>query len=102
MRTSSTATCSRLSNPELPTFEPNPVSAVRLDRGILPGMVEQGSGMVLHMSSIARRLPLFDATPSLVAAKAALTSYSKRFSEEGAAPFIPNNNPRNSISPTHE
>jgi NAD(P)-dependent dehydrogenase (short-subunit alcohol dehydrogenase family) len=60
----------------------NLMPAVRLDRGLLPGMLKQGSGVIIHISSIQRRLPLFDATLAYAAAKAALTTYSKGLSKE--------------------
>ncbi len=60
----------------------NLFAAVRLDRGFLPGMLERGSGVILHVSSIQRRLPLFEATLAYAAAKAALTTYSKGLSKE--------------------
>ena len=60
----------------------NLMSAVRLDRGLLPGMIKQGSGVIIHISSIQRRLPLFEATLAYAAAKAALTTYSKGLSNE--------------------
>jgi len=60
----------------------NLFSAVRLDRGLLPGMLKQGSGVIVHISSIQRRLPLFEATLAYAAAKAALTNYSKGLSNE--------------------
>lgn len=56
--------------------------AVRLDRGLLPPMIKQGSGVIIHISSIQRRLPLFEATLAYAAAKAALTNYSKGLSKE--------------------
>ncbi|GAA3310766.1 hypothetical protein GCM10020295_78690 [Streptomyces cinereospinus] len=40
----------------------NLLAAVRLDRALLPAMREAGRGAVIHVSSIQRRLPLFDAT----------------------------------------
>src|SRR5690606_37492838 len=40
----------------------NLLSAVRLDRGLLPLMTEQGSGVILHVTSIQRKLPLYEAT----------------------------------------
>jgi NAD(P)-dependent dehydrogenase (short-subunit alcohol dehydrogenase family) len=43
-------------------FELNLFSAVRLDRGFLPAMLEQRSGVIIHISSIQRTLPLFEAT----------------------------------------
>jgi NAD(P)-dependent dehydrogenase (short-subunit alcohol dehydrogenase family) len=63
-------------------FELNLFSAVRLDRGFLPGMLRQRSGVIIHVSSIQRTLPLFEATLGYAAAKAALTNYSKGLSKE--------------------
>jgi NAD(P)-dependent dehydrogenase (short-subunit alcohol dehydrogenase family) len=60
----------------------NLLPGVRLDRAFIPGMVEQRSGVILHVSSIQRRLPLFEATLAYAAAKAALTTYSKGLSKE--------------------
>jgi NAD(P)-dependent dehydrogenase (short-subunit alcohol dehydrogenase family) len=56
--------------------------AVRLDRGLLPSMIKQGSGVIIHISSIQRTLPLYDSTLAYAAAKAALTNYSKALSNE--------------------
>lgn len=56
--------------------------AVRLDRELVPGMVAQGSGVVIHVSSIQRSLPLPEATTAYAAAKAALSTYSKSLSKE--------------------
>jgi len=64
------------------TFDTNLMAAVRLDRGLLPGMLKQGAGVIIHISSIQRRLPLFEATLAYAAAKAALTTYSKGLSKE--------------------
>jgi NAD(P)-dependent dehydrogenase (short-subunit alcohol dehydrogenase family) len=60
----------------------NLLAAVRLDRALLPGMLERGSGVIIHISSIQRRLPLYEATLAYAAAKAALTTYSKGLSKE--------------------
>jgi NAD(P)-dependent dehydrogenase (short-subunit alcohol dehydrogenase family) len=60
----------------------NLMAAVRLDRGLLPAMLKQGSGVIIHISSIQRRLPLYEATLAYAAAKAALTTYSKGLSKE--------------------
>jgi NAD(P)-dependent dehydrogenase (short-subunit alcohol dehydrogenase family) len=60
----------------------NLLSAVRLDRGLLPLMLDQGAGVIIHISSIQRRLPLFEATLAYAAAKAALSNYSKGLSNE--------------------
>ena len=60
----------------------NLLAAVRLDRGLLPSMLAQGSGVVIHVTSTQRRLPLYDATLGYAAAKAALATYSKGLSNE--------------------
>jgi NAD(P)-dependent dehydrogenase (short-subunit alcohol dehydrogenase family) len=60
----------------------NLMSAVRLDRALLPAMIAQGSGVILHVTSIQRTLPLPDATMAYAAAKAALSTYSKALSKE--------------------
>lgn len=58
--------------------------AVRLDRALLPGMIAQGSGVVIHVTSIQHRLPLPESTTAYAAAKAALSTYSKSLSKEVA------------------
>src|SRR5205823_12852279 len=55
---------------------------VGLGRGLLPGMLVRAPGVIIHISSILRRLPLFEATLAYAAAKAALTTYSKGLSKE--------------------
>ena len=60
----------------------NLLAAGRLDRGLLPAMVEQGSGVIIHITSIQRILPLPEATIAYAAAKAALANYSKGLSKE--------------------
>src|SRR5213596_3419537 len=69
-------------------LDTNLLAAVRLDREFLPGMLQQGSGVIIHVSSIQRSLPLFDSTLAYAAAKAALTNYSKGLSKELAAKGI--------------
>src|SRR5229473_8139385 len=56
--------------------------AVRLDRALLPIMLGQGSGVIIHVTSIQRQLPLPEATIAYAAAKAALSNYSKGLSKE--------------------
>src|SRR5260221_8967657 len=56
--------------------------AVRLDRALLPSMLAQGSGVIIHVSSIQRVLPLPESTIAYAAAKAALSTYSKALSKE--------------------
>lgn len=60
----------------------NLLPAVRLDRALVPGMVAQGAGVVVHVTSIQRLLPLPEATTAYAAAKAALSVYSKSLSKE--------------------
>jgi len=60
----------------------NLLPAVRLDRALLPGMIEQGAGVIIHVSSIQRELPLPESTTAYAAAKAALSTYSKSLSKE--------------------
>lgn len=60
----------------------NLMPAVRLDRALLPAMLGQGSGVIVHVSSIQRLLPLPESTTAYAAAKAALSTYSKALSKE--------------------
>jgi NAD(P)-dependent dehydrogenase (short-subunit alcohol dehydrogenase family) len=60
----------------------NLLAAVRFDRALLPGMLERKSGAIVHVTSIQRRLPLFESTLAYAAAKAALANYSKGLSKE--------------------
>ena len=76
-------------------FDTNLFAAVRLDRAFLPAMLKQGSGVIIHISSIQRTLPLFEATLAYAAAKAALTNYSKCLSKE----FSPKGIRVNTVAP---
>ena len=60
----------------------NLLPAVRLDRALVPAMVAQGSGVVIHITSIQRAMPLPEATTAYAAAKAALSTYSKSLSKK--------------------
>jgi NAD(P)-dependent dehydrogenase (short-subunit alcohol dehydrogenase family) len=60
----------------------NLMSAVRLDRALLPHMIAQRSGVIIHVTSIQRVLPLPESTTAYAAAKAALSTYSKALSKE--------------------
>ncbi|MFJ8019022.1 SDR family oxidoreductase [Streptomyces sp. NPDC096311] len=62
----------------------NLMAAVRLDRGLLPGMIAAGKGALVHVTSIQRRMPLWNGTLAYAAAKAALTTYSKGLANEVA------------------
>ncbi len=56
--------------------------AIRLDRALLPLMLAQGSGTIVHVTSIQAQSPVFEATLGYAAAKAALSNYSKGLSKE--------------------
>lgn len=60
----------------------NLLPAVRLDRALLPQMLERRGGVIIHVTSIQSRLPLPEATTAYAAAKAALATYSKSLSKE--------------------
>ncbi|MCY1035079.1 SDR family oxidoreductase [Corallococcus sp. BB11-1] len=62
----------------------NLMPSVRLDRALLPSMLEQRSGVIVHVTSIQRELPLPESTTAYAAAKAALATYSKSLSKEVA------------------
>lgn len=47
----------------------NLFAAVRLDRALLPSMIAQGSGVIIHVTSIQRQLPLPESTTAYAAAK---------------------------------
>jgi NAD(P)-dependent dehydrogenase (short-subunit alcohol dehydrogenase family) len=64
-------------------LETNLLSAVRLDRALLPGMVAQGRGAIVHVSSLQWKRP-HHSSPAYGPAKAALTSYSKMLANEFA------------------
>jgi NAD(P)-dependent dehydrogenase (short-subunit alcohol dehydrogenase family) len=59
----------------------NLLSAVRVDRAVLPGMVEQGSGAIVHIASLQWKRP-HESSPAYGPAKAALRSYSKGLATE--------------------
>ena len=59
----------------------NLLSAVRLDRALLPLMLEQQSGVVIHIGSVQARYAPPQSLP-YAAAKAALATYSKGSAKE--------------------
>src|SRR2546423_4264597 len=63
-------------------LDQNLFPAVRLDRVLLPKMLDQGWGVIVHITSIQRQLPLPESTIAYAAAKAALANYSKGLSKE--------------------
>jgi NAD(P)-dependent dehydrogenase (short-subunit alcohol dehydrogenase family) len=66
----------------------NLMPAVRLDRALLPRMLAQRAGVIVHVTSIQHVLPLPESTIAYAAAKAALSTYSKALSKEVAAKGI--------------
>jgi NAD(P)-dependent dehydrogenase (short-subunit alcohol dehydrogenase family) len=60
----------------------NLMSGVRLDRALLPSMIAQRSGVIVHVTSIQHELPLPESTIAYASAKAALSTYSKALSKE--------------------
>jgi NAD(P)-dependent dehydrogenase (short-subunit alcohol dehydrogenase family) len=63
-------------------LDQNLMPAVRIDRALLPSMIEQGFGVIVHVTSIQHQLPLPESTTAYAAAKAALSTYSKSLSKE--------------------
>ncbi|TRW23521.1 SDR family oxidoreductase [Flavobacterium zepuense] len=60
----------------------NLLSSVRLDRALLPNMLAQKAGVIIHVSSTSGMFPLWEATMAYSAAKAALNAYSKSLASE--------------------
>lgn len=60
----------------------NLMPAVRLDRLLVPQMIERRAGAVVHVTSIQSVLPLPASTTAYAAAKAALRTYGKSLSKE--------------------
>lgn len=64
------------------TLQANLLAPVQLDRGFLPQMINQKSGVIIHIASIQGKLPLYQSTLPYAAAKAGLINYSKSLSNE--------------------
>lgn len=60
----------------------NLISAIRLDRKLLPKMIEKQSGVIIHISSVAGRQALWNLNLAYAVSKAALNSYSKALATE--------------------
>ncbi len=63
----------------------NLLATVRLDRELLPSMLEKRAGVVIHISSVSGRVPLWPINMAYAASKAALNSYSKALANEVAS-----------------
>ncbi|MEO3403970.1 SDR family oxidoreductase [Mucilaginibacter sp. CAU 1740] len=60
----------------------NLISAIRLDRTLLPQMIEQQNGVIIHISSVAGKQALWNLNMAYAVSKAALNSYSKALATE--------------------
>lgn len=63
----------------------NLLAAIRLDRALLPKMIEQHNGVIIHISSVAGRQALWNLNMAYAVSKAALNSYSKTLASELAS-----------------
>lgn len=64
------------------SIQTNLLAPVRLDRGLLPYMLEKASGVIIHIASIQGKMPLYESTLPYAAAKAGLINYSKGLANE--------------------
>jgi NAD(P)-dependent dehydrogenase (short-subunit alcohol dehydrogenase family) len=60
----------------------NFMSAVRVNKALLPTMIEQKSGVIINISTGAAKQPIWEMTMSYSSAKAALNVYSKALANE--------------------
>lgn len=60
----------------------NLLAAVRLDRALLPLMLEQQSGVIIHVSTTSSQFAIWESTMAYSVAKAALNTYSKALATE--------------------
>jgi len=66
----------------------NLLSSVRLDRALLPNMLEQKSGVIIHISTTSSQFPIWESTMAYSTAKSALNTYSKALATEVASKGI--------------
>ncbi|RXK86093.1 SDR family oxidoreductase [Filimonas effusa] len=62
----------------------NLLASVRLDRALLPGMLAQQYGVIVHISSTSGQFPIWESTMAYSVAKSALNTYSKALATEVA------------------
>ncbi|GGH62984.1 NAD(P)-dependent dehydrogenase (short-subunit alcohol dehydrogenase family) [Filimonas zeae] len=60
----------------------NFMSVVRMNKALLPTMIEQKSGVIINISTGAAKQPIWEMTMSYSSAKAALNAYSKALASE--------------------
>ncbi|MEN5435420.1 SDR family oxidoreductase [Sphingobacterium faecium] len=63
-------------------IELNLMAAIRLDKVIVSQMMEKKSGVVIHISSINGKIPLYESNFSYGVMKSALNAYSKTLANE--------------------
>lgn len=63
----------------------NLLTAIRLDKALLPKMIDQQSGVIIHISSVAGKQPLWNLNMAYAVSKAALNAYSKALATELAS-----------------
>jgi len=63
-------------------WELNFLSAVRINKALLPTMIAQGSGVIINISTGAAKQPIWEMTMSYSSAKSALNTYSKALASE--------------------
>jgi NAD(P)-dependent dehydrogenase (short-subunit alcohol dehydrogenase family) len=66
-------------------WQTNFMSVVRINKALLPVMIDQKSGVIVNISTGAAKLPVWEMTMSYSSAKAALNAYSKALANEVAA-----------------
>lgn len=60
----------------------NFMSVVRINKALLPAMIEQKKGVIINISTVASKQPIWEMTMSYSSAKAALNAYSKTLANE--------------------
>ncbi|WP_224994750.1 SDR family oxidoreductase [Cesiribacter sp. SM1] len=63
----------------------NLLAAIKLDKALVPSMIARESGVVIHISSLNGKLPLYASNFSYGVTKAALNNYSKTLANEVAS-----------------
>jgi NAD(P)-dependent dehydrogenase (short-subunit alcohol dehydrogenase family) len=63
----------------------NLLAAIKLDKALVPSMIQRNAGVVIHISSINGKLPLYASNLSYGVTKAALNNYSKALANEVAS-----------------
>lgn len=63
----------------------NLLTAIRLDRTLLPSLLQRKNGVIIHISSVAGKQSLWHLNMAYAVSKAALNAYSKALSSELAS-----------------